>query len=349
MKYFLLIVTLYSLCSCAKLGYLIDQGKGQWDLMSSGRPNGDVLSDPKVKIDIKDKIKLIEKYKRYFYGYFKRDATDIYSETVFLQRDAVTYLVIASPFDDIRAREECFIFMGCFPYLGFFDEKKANEYAQELEGDEFVTYVRPVRAYSTLGYLDDHILSTFFLYSEEGLAELIFHELFHTIFFIKNEVDLNENLANFFAKKMVVEYFSYSNEKIQTKQIEAQKQSLMNQFIVGQVEMLKKKYADNMPLTKEAAKQLFLDFMKGEFKPRALEVCKDLKVTYCYPLERKWNNASLTAFLTYEKRMKTIEELYMKSNKTLNEFLNDLEARYKSYRDKNKKENFSEILWSDRE
>ena len=57
----------------------------------------------------------------------------------------------------------------------------------------FSSHVRPVNAYSTLGHFNDRVLSSFFNYNEKGLANLIFHELFHSILFFKNGVNLNEN------------------------------------------------------------------------------------------------------------------------------------------------------------
>ena len=74
-------------------------------------------------------------------------------------------------------------------------------FKKKQEEKDFVTYRRPVTAYSSLGNFDDPILSTFFLFSEKGLIELVFHELYHTLFFVKNQVDLNENLATYFSQK----------------------------------------------------------------------------------------------------------------------------------------------------
>ena len=71
-----------------------------------------------------------------------------------------------------------------------------------------------MHAYSTLGYFNDHILSSFFYYNEHQLAEMIFHELFHTIFFVKNEVDLNENLAQYFAQQLTMEFFKDKSQKL---------------------------------------------------------------------------------------------------------------------------------------
>ena len=87
----------------------------------------------------------------------------------------------------------------------------------------YVTYQRPVYAFSTLGYFEDRILSSFFYFDDFNLSELVFHELFHTIFFMKNNVDLNENLANYFGKELALIYF-----KDQKQIIEKQHKHLSN-------------------------------------------------------------------------------------------------------------------------
>ena len=200
------------------------------------------MKDPLTSQVVKKKIKKIEDYKDYFYKFFKREVKGHYEKTTLLGRDAVTYLVTASPFNKIAPREECFPFVGCFPYLGFFNKKSALKHQEILEKEDWVTWMRPVYAYSTLGNFNDPILSSFFRYDDEVLAELIFHELFHTIFFIENEVQLNENLANFFSAKLVAKYFHWSEEEKTDRLLERVKFKGLDRLIVRLVKDLENKY-----------------------------------------------------------------------------------------------------------
>ena len=52
-------------------------------------------------------------------------------------------------------------------------------------------------AYSTLGYLEDPVLSTMAGYSEDRLAELILHELTHSDIHADGHADYNESTATF--------------------------------------------------------------------------------------------------------------------------------------------------------
>jgi predicted aminopeptidase len=330
------------LSSCAKVGYVFEQGVGQFSLLMSGVDNEKMLKDPKVKPEHKEKIRKIEKYKKYFYEYFERKTTDIYSETTILKGDAVTYLVISSPFDKIEALEECFIFAGCFPYLGFFKESSAKEFAKDQEEDGLVTYIRPVYAYSTLGNFEDNILSSFFYYDDIGLAELVFHELFHTIFFAKDEVDLNENLANYFGQEMVLDYFKLDEMQKKERKASREKSSNLSMEVVVQAKKLQELYKLKTPKTKKDSEVLLAQFLKESFIPSLEKKCTELGIDFkkCFPLKRSWNNASLAAFLTYEKSMDKIHSIRDSKGLSLKDFFSYIEKEYNSYRDKGSKDSF---------
>ena len=46
------------LSSCAKMSYLWEQGTGQLGLLWDGRPNSEVLADPNISDEVKNKIRL---------------------------------------------------------------------------------------------------------------------------------------------------------------------------------------------------------------------------------------------------------------------------------------------------
>ena len=338
---FTLILTLTS-SSCAKVNYLLIQGMGQWSLLHEARENEEVLKDENISEEDKEKIRQIQSYKTFFYRYLKKkgleEEEDIYSKTTFLKTKAVSYLVIASKHNRVQAKEECFPFTGCFPYLGFFDLESAKEYQRTLEKREYVTYRRPVYAYSSLGYFTDPILSSFLLYRDFELAEMIFHELFHTIFFIEDEVPLNENLANYFSQEMAFEYFKLDELKQRKKKAERNQRAQLNESIVRLAQELDREFQEKKTKTPKKSRFLFDDFMKRRFWKEIEKDCQALHIPResCFPLKKVWNNASLAAFLTYRKRAHDIEQLHKKQlgpGVSLVAFLAYLEGQYRRYRD----------------
>tara|TARA_S200000501_G_C20772094_1_gene721044 strand:+ start:406 stop:714 length:309 start_codon:yes stop_codon:yes gene_type:complete len=100
-----------------------------------------------------------------------------------LNRDFVTWMVIASEKLSLKSKEWCFFSLGCVNYRGYFSKDLADKYAKVLRFLGYDVSVFGVSAYSSLGWFHDLILLTFIYSSEIDLSKLIFHELFHKNFF----------------------------------------------------------------------------------------------------------------------------------------------------------------------
>ena len=341
---FILLLLLCS--SCGMLSYLTEQGIGQARIQWRGRDNDKVLSDPGVSDDVKRKIMLIGEYKKFFYHYFNEKSTDIYTKTTMLDDKAVTYLVIASPHTKIEAHEFTFPFMGSFPYIGFFKLDSAKDFAKDLQKDEkLVTWIRPVYAYSTLGYLEDRILSSFFEYDDVELAELVFHELFHTIFFVPNEVDMNENLANLYGFELLKEYFKDRPELEEYIHKEEKKKIVANR-IVELIGILQTEFAKlGGFITIEKADELNDRFVNEVLKPDLHNLCVKLELdkSDC-ELKEKWNQASFAAFLTYEEEQDFLKGLKEETRLDLKGFLSYLRKETKAFKKQKKYETFPDYL-----
>ncbi len=332
--------------SCTMVSYLSEQGIEQVKLQWSGRKNDDFLNDPNISDDMKRKVLLVEDYKKYFFHYFSEKPSSIYSKTAVLSNSAVTYLVIASTHTKIEAKEFEFPVMGSFPYLGFFKKDSALSFAEDLNKNEnLVTYVRPVYAYSTLGYLEDRILSSFFHYDDVELAELIFHELFHTVFFIKDEVDLNENLANLYGKELLREYFKGRPELATYLEVEDKKVALSKR-VVELIGILQDEFQKlGGFITDEKADILTKRFVSEVFRPEVQSFCVKvgLPTDEC-ELKDDWNQARFAAFLTYEEEQDFLEKLKLQLNLDLKQYLSWLRIEYKLYSDQKTVSNFTDYL-----
>ena len=84
---------------------------------------------------------------------------------------------------------------GCVAYRGYFSEDDARAEAAHLAAEGFDVHVSGVPAYSTLGYFDDPVLSTFIRYRDAEVARLVFHELAHQVVYVKDDTSFNESFA----------------------------------------------------------------------------------------------------------------------------------------------------------
>lgn len=331
---------------CTMVGYLTEQGIEQAKLQWNGRDNEEFLKDPKVSEDHKNKILLIGEYKKFFYHYFNEKMTPIYTKTTLLPNKAVTYLVIASQHTKIEAHDFNFPIMGSFPYIGFFKKDSAQAFSEKLKRDEnLVTYIRPVYAYSTLGYLEDRILSSFFEYDDIELAELVFHELFHTVFFIKDEVDLNENLANLYGKELLQEYFKDRPELKRYMEIQAKK-TLLSQRVVDLIAILQTEFAKLGGFITALSADVLTDrFVIEVFKPEIKSFCFNLGLPQdeC-EIKEEWNQASFAAFLTYEEEQDFLEKLKSQNSFDLKQYLSWLRLEYKNFDNQKQIKSFTDYL-----
>lgn len=347
-RIFWLAIASLLLSSCAKIQYLAQQGYGQLKLLNSGVDNEVILKSVRYPKKTKQQISNIIKYKEYFFTYFKIKPHDIYSKTVFLEQKAVTYLVITAPLDKIKAHEECFGPAGCFPYLGFFAEDDAKGFAEKMQQQQFSTYIRPVYAYSTLGYFEDNILSSFFYYNEQELAQLIFHELFHTVFFAKNEIDLNESMASYFAQKMVAEYFSYDGKMKLAILKKKDDYAKVRGEIVKQIAALNNLYLGQKNLGQTEALKILKTFITTRFNPHMSQFCqiKNIAKKSCLGVGPNWNNARFAAYLTYSKDSLKLAKVHSKLQGDLRSFLKYIQSQYKEYKSSKGDSSFSSTLFS---
>lgn len=126
-----------------------------------------------------------------------------YAQYVDLERDAVVWNLFATPRYSLTPVQWCFPIAGCVSYRGYFSEAAAQRKAQQLAAEGFDVHVGPVAAYSTLGWFDDPLLSTFVGWQTPELAELLFHELAHGVAYVPSETAFNESLATFVGREGV--------------------------------------------------------------------------------------------------------------------------------------------------
>ncbi|MCY3812057.1 MAG: aminopeptidase [Gammaproteobacteria bacterium] len=189
------VVLLAGLSGCASVRFYAQAVAGQATLMLARRDTGAVLADPATAPDVALKLRLVARLLRFAEVELELPVGGRYGS--FVESDGVVlWNVVAAPEFDVAAVPRCYPIVGCAVYRGFFAREAAEREAARLGVDHDV-HIAPVAAYSTLGWFDDPILSSFLHYDEASLAELIFHELAHSVVYVRGDSAFNESFATF--------------------------------------------------------------------------------------------------------------------------------------------------------
>ena len=85
---------------------------------------------------------------------------------------------------------------GCVAYRGYYSQGAARARPRCSSNKAWMS-IGGVEAYSTLGWFNDPMASSMLSWGDERLATLIFHELAHQRFYVKDDTEFNESFATF--------------------------------------------------------------------------------------------------------------------------------------------------------
>lgn len=194
-KYLACIGLLALLAGCETIGFYTQAVAGQLRLLHARQPIDKVLQSPQTQATQRTAlthIRAVAQFAEQDLGLLPDKA---YSSFVQLEAPYVVWNVFAAPRLSLAAKTWCYPIAGCASYRGYFAKEKAEHYAKRLRQKGFDVSVSGVRAYSTLGWFDDPVLSSFLDYSPPRQAGLIFHELAHKRVYIAGDTDFNESFA----------------------------------------------------------------------------------------------------------------------------------------------------------
>ncbi len=183
------------LASCAQLGYYAQAMQGQMSLMSSARPIDEWLADPGVKEDLKQRLKRTQQIRAFAARELGLPDNGSYKSYADLKRPYVMWNVVATPELSMKPVQWCFPIAGCVDYRGYYSKEAAQEFAARQRAQGYDVRVNGVPAYSTLGWFNDPVLSTFIEYPEAEVARMVFHELAHQVAYAPGDSQFNESFA----------------------------------------------------------------------------------------------------------------------------------------------------------
>src|SRR5689334_13751147 len=186
-------VTLAACATFETVDYYWQGAAGQFELLANSQPIPDVIGRSDAALAARlERIREIREFASRELGLPNNGSYTRYTD---LGRPYVTWNVFATPELSLKPRQWCFPIAGCVNYRGYFKEAQAEGESKRLRAAGDDVYVGGVPAYSTLGWFDDPVLSSFVSWPETEIARLIFHELAHQLLYVKNDSTFNESFA----------------------------------------------------------------------------------------------------------------------------------------------------------
>ena len=184
------------LASCSSLNYYAQAAHGQLNLLSDARPIEEWLNDRSTAPRLRLRLETARQIRTFAVHELGLPDNQSYRNYASLARPFVLWNVVAAPELSLNPIQWCFPVAGCVSYRGYYGKEDAQSYAAQLRAEGNDVQVGGVPAYSTLGWFNDPLISTFIYYPDAELARLLFHELSHQVVYVQDDSQFNESFAS---------------------------------------------------------------------------------------------------------------------------------------------------------
>jgi predicted aminopeptidase len=164
-------------------------------LMASRVSVQSLIDAPDTPTELRAKLETVLRARRFASEELALPDNASYKHYIDVGRPEVGWNVFAAPELSLKPLEWCFPVAGCVVYRGYSSESDAWAFAADLREQGNDVYVARFTAYSTLGWFEDSLLSTFMDRPAESIVGIIFHELAHQQLYVAGDSDFNEAFA----------------------------------------------------------------------------------------------------------------------------------------------------------
>ncbi len=322
----LLALYLCLLTGCEHVGFYNQAVTGHLGIMLGSQPVSELLNDPKTPDTLRQQLILTQNILQHAETELLLQVDGNYQRYVQLQGDYVVWNVFAAKPLDLRGETWCYPVAGCTPYKGYYAQEDALAFADKYQHMGFETYVGGVSAYSTLGWFNDPLLSSFIDYKPLSLAQLLFHELAHSKVWVPGSTPFNESFASFVGRQGAWEWsqraeFVESDAYAKWLEQQAQWQSFKG-FALQVKAGLGEIYAasssqENDPVQVLAQRQGYLAKIQSCYKKNKAHLGAG---RYDALMSKRFNNAFLVSLGTYEDFFPAFAQLFRQVQEDWPEF-----------------------------
>ncbi len=311
MRILISLLALLFLGGCETLSYYAQAVGGQVALMARARPVADLLADPATPQPLRERLELARAIRDYAVKELGLPDNRSYRSYADLGRPYAVWNVVAAPEFSLEPLQSCFPVAGCVAYRGFFARDDAERHAGGLRLQGHDVHVYGVPAYSTLGRLDDPLLSTFIRFTDAELARLIFHELAHHVVYVQDDSTFNESFAVAVEREGLRRWLAATGRGAEQKVFFAAQER--NKAFVSEIEQARARL--KVLYRQRIAPEAMREGKRAELAALQVRLAGQERFRELAP-----NNAFLASFATYTDLVATFEHLLAEEGGDLEKF-----------------------------
>ncbi len=330
---FALAGSVFYLFYFSEVNYGLRQAKGQMNVIFNTTPIEELLTATTFPDSLKQRIELIQEIKQFTVDSLGLNKSTSYLDYYDQKGEPILWVMAACPPYSLENKKWKFPIVGEFAYKGHFEKEIALKEIEALKSEGLDVRLAEVSAWSTLGYLSDPILSSMLQRNEGSLAALIIHELTHGTLFVKNNLEFNENLADFIGDQGALLFlktkYGESSKELRTYQASKTYQESFSKHIAAgtaKIDSLFQTFSPDLSsYKKDSLKYDLIDYIMT----KADSLIPNPR--YSYKGRGSVNNAFFTAYRTYQGKQNDFQmELESKFNNNFKSYLAYLKKEYQS-------------------
>ena len=325
LRFFLgILICLAAAYGCQTVDYYTQAIDGQCRILFKRQPISSIIADGESPHNLREKLLFIQKVCQFAEDELQLPVNNHYRTYVDIDQPYVLWNVFATPEFSLTPKEWCYPFAGCAAYRGYFTERSARHYADKLEQQGYDVYVGGVTAYSTLGWFDDPVLSTFLGFSDDRTAGLIFHELAHQVLYVKGDTVFNESFASSVEQEGLRRWqHNLGSERIFAKYKSRQRrQKQFVRLIMHYRQKLEALYQTDLPpVKKRAQKATIFSELRGEYN--RLKKNQAEFSAYDGWMNQSLNNAKISSVVAYHDFLPAFQKMLKRNRGEMNQFFAD--------------------------
>ncbi len=186
-------------------------------MLRARQPIESILADPETPPETQQRLRLVLQA-RAFAAELGLDVAEQYTSFVAWPGDRIVTTIVATRSGEITPAGFYFPLLGRLPYKGYFDREHAAKEAAKLRSKGLDVCEFGVRAYSTLGWMNDPVTGPMLRRGAGELLETILHELVHATVYVRDHADFNESVARFIGEEASVVFYDRAGQTERARQ-----------------------------------------------------------------------------------------------------------------------------------